>query len=173
AKCNKNSLMAKRTVPPSRTLDAFDRAILRIVQKDNRTPQRAIGEAVHLSAAAVQRRIAAMERAGVIRGNVALVDPDALSVASTAIVEVFLRDERTASIDRAKALFRRTPEVQQCYYTTGGTSFVLVILTPDMRSYEALTRSLFSDHEWIASFRTLVALDRVKSDTAIVVPDNG
>lgn len=162
--------MAKRPLPSARPLDSFDREILRIVQQDNRTPQRMIAEAVHLSAAAVQRRIAAMEQAGVIRRNVALVDPDALAVSVTAIVEVFLRDERTASIDRAKALFRATPEVQQCYYTTGGTSFVLVILTQDMRSYEALTRSLFSDHEWVASFRTLVALDRVKADTSIVIP---
>jgi DNA-binding Lrp family transcriptional regulator len=161
--------MPKRADPSTRTLDSFDCAILRIVQQDNKTPQRAIAEAVHLSAAAVQRRIAAMERAGVIRGNVALVDPDALSISITAVVEVFLRDERTESIDRAKALFRSTPEVQQCYYTTGGTSFVLVILTSDMRSYEALTRSLFSDHEWVASFRTLIALDRVKSDTSVVV----
>lgn len=162
--------MPKRADLSTHTLDSFDRAILRIVQQDNKTPQRAIAEAVHLSAAAVQRRIAAMERAGVIRGNVALVDPDALSISITAVVEVFLRDERTESIDRAKALFRSTPEVQQCYYTTGGTSFVLVILTSDMRSYEALTRSLFSDHEWVASFRTLIALDRVKSDTSVVVP---
>jgi DNA-binding Lrp family transcriptional regulator len=161
--------MPKRAVSSVRNLDSFDREILRIIQKDNKTPQRVIAEAVHLSAAAVQRRIAAMEQAGVIRGNVALVDPDVLSMSITAIVEVFLRDERTESIDRAKALFRSAPEVQQCYYTTGGTSFVLVILTADMRSYEALTRRLFSDHEWVASFRTLIALDRVKSGTSIMV----
>lgn len=133
-------------------------------------PQRSIAAAVNLSAAAVQRRIAAMEASGVITANVALVDPAAMSITVTAIVEVFLRDERTASIDRAKALFRDTTEVQQCYYTTGGTSFVLVIVTADMRSYEELTRRLFSDHEWVASFRTLVALDRVKTDTSIIIP---
>lgn len=162
--------MTKSATSTTRTLDAFDREILKIIQQDNKTPQRTIADAVHLSAAAVQRRISAMERAGVIRRNVALVEPDALGIAITAIVEVFLRDERTASIDRAKALFRATPQVQQCYYTTGGTSFVLVILAADMRAYEALTRSLFSDHEWVASFRTLVALDRVKVDTAITMP---
>jgi DNA-binding Lrp family transcriptional regulator len=162
--------MTKSATSTTRTLDAFDCEILKIIQQDNKTPQRTIAEAVHLSAAAVQRRISAMERAGVIRRNVALVEPDALGIAITAIVEVFLRDERTASIDRAKALFRATPQVQQCYYTTGGTSFVLVILAADMRAYEALTRSLFSDHEWVASFRTLVALDRVKVDTAITMP---
>jgi Lrp/AsnC family transcriptional regulator, leucine-responsive regulatory protein len=162
--------MDRRTSSGRRALDGFDRAILRIVQQDNKTPQRQIAEAVNLSAAAVQRRIAAMEKSGVITRNVAIVDPAALAITITAIVEVFLRDERTASIDRAKALFRETAEVQQCYYTTGGTSFLLVIVTADMRSYEELTRRLFSDHDWVASFRTLVALDRVKNDTSVVVP---
>ena len=46
------------------TLDSFDLAILRILQRDNTTPQRVIGETVGLSAPAVQRRIRRMEEAG-------------------------------------------------------------------------------------------------------------
>jgi DNA-binding Lrp family transcriptional regulator len=59
--------------------------------------------------------------------------------------------------------------VQQCYYVTGGISFVLVIISRDMRSYEVLTRSLFAENELVAGYRTLVALDRVKASTALVV----
>jgi len=68
-------------------LDAFDRSILRIVQRDNKTPQREIAVAVNLSTAAVQRRIAAMESAGIIAANVAMVAPLAIGLAITAIVE--------------------------------------------------------------------------------------
>jgi len=152
-------------------LDRFDRAILRIVQRDNKTPQRMIAETVNLSAAAVQRRIAAMERDGIIAANVAMVDPRAVGMAVTAIVEVHLTDERLATVDAAKALFRRAPEVQQCYYVTGGISFVVVIVCPDMVVYETITRRLFAQNEAVASFRTLVALDRVKAGTEIAVPD--
>lgn len=151
-------------------LDRYDRAILAIVQRDNKTPQRAIAEAVNLSTAAVQRRIAAMEKAGVIVANVAVVDPDAVAATITAIVEVQLKDERAPTSDRAKALFRNAPEVQQCYYVTGGISFVLVIVAPSMPAYESLTRRLFAENELVVHFRTLVALDRVKTGTAIVVP---
>lgn len=151
-------------------LDRQDRAILEILQRDNKTPQRSIGEAVHLSAAAVQRRIAAMEAAGVIAANVALVDPDAVGVTITSIVEVQLHNENAATVDRARALFRDTPEVQQCFYVTGGISFVLVILTSDMRSYERLTRRLFAENEAVKSYRSLLALDRVKADTGLVIP---
>lgn len=151
-------------------LDSFDRAILRILQQDARTPQRRIAEAVNLSAAAVQRRIAAMEAAGVISRNVALVDPVALGQDVTSIVQVTLCDERAATVDAAKALFRARPEVQQCYYVTGGVSFVMVIVTSDMRAYEALTRELFAENDCVASYASLIALDRVKVDGGIVIP---
>lgn len=152
-----------------RALDAFDLAILRIVQQDNKRPQREIAQAVNLSAAAVQRRIAAMEEAGVIAANVALVAPDALALPITAIVQVHLRDERAATVDAAKALFCAASEVQQCYYVTGGISFVLVIISPDMRAYDALTRRLFSESDLVERFHTLVALDRVKTGMSLPI----
>lgn len=155
--------------PPSkrRDLDRFDRAILQILQRDNRTPQRTIAEAVNLSTAAVQRRIAAMESAGVIAANVAILDTRALGMTITSIVEGTLTSERLETVDAAKALFQQAPEVQQCYYVTGGISFILVIVAPDMIAYEAITRRLFSQNDAVASFRSLIALDRVKMGAQI------
>lgn len=166
-----NTRFMKRAPEQRRSLDSFDRAILRIIQHDNKTPQRTIAEEVNLSAAAVQRRIAAMEEAGIIAQNAAVVDPDKVSLTITAIVELHLRDERANTVDAAKAIFRETPEVQQCYYVTGGTSFMLIIVTPDMRAYEALTRKLFATNDLVARYRTLIALDRVKTGTEIVIPE--
>jgi Lrp/AsnC family leucine-responsive transcriptional regulator len=154
---------------PSKSIDEYDRAILRILQRDNKTPQRTIGEAVNLSAAAVQRRIAAMEANRVILSNVATIDPGAVDPAITVVVEVHLENDRSAIVDAAKALFRATAEVQQCYYVTGGAGFILIILVPNMPSYEALARRLFSDNETVLTFRTLVVLDRVKTEIAITV----
>ena len=108
--------MPRKKPDPGFTLDQHDRKILRLLQRTNKVPHRIIAEAINLSTAAVQRRIIAMEAAGVIRKNVALVDPDAVSVTITAIVEVQLNDEL------------------------------------------------------VRSYRTLIALDRVKTDTAIVIP---
>lgn len=160
--------MNKKTTP--RPLDEFDRAILRIVQKDNRTPQRQIAERVNLSAAAVQRRIAAMENAGIIAGNTAVVNVQAVSMSITAIVEIRLKDERIETVDTAKTLFRSAPEVQQCYYVTGGISFILIVVAPDMSAYEEITRRLFAQNDSVASYRSLIALDRVKAGSAVVIP---
>lgn len=154
--------MSKRPPPPAGALDRFDLAILAILQKDNTTPQRAIGEAVALSAPAVQRRIKRMEESGVIRANVALVDPAEVGQPLTIFVEVQLESERAQLIDAAKREFAAAPEVQQCYYVTGEADFILVIVVATMSEYEALTRRLFFENSNVKKFRTFVAMDRVK-----------
>lgn len=55
-------------------LDAWDKNILTLLQRDNRLSQREIAEQVNLSPSAVNRRIAALEEAGIIKGNVSLID---------------------------------------------------------------------------------------------------
>ncbi|WP_372395829.1 Lrp/AsnC family transcriptional regulator [Azospirillum sp. HJ39] len=154
--------MRSRTAPSPDQLDDQDRAILRLLQKDNGTPQRVIGEAVHLSAPAVQRRIARMEANGVIRRNVAVIDPVAVGQGVTVVVEVQTVNDRSPVVDAAKRMFRDAPEVQQCYFVTGRASFILILLAPDMAGYEALSRRLFADNELVNSFQTLVVLDPVK-----------
>jgi len=72
-------------------------------------------------------------------------------------------------VGAAKAMVHDTPDVQHCYFVTGGVSFVLIV-TRDMRSYEALTRRLFAESDLVERYRTLLALDRVKADTSIVIP---
>jgi Lrp/AsnC family transcriptional regulator, leucine-responsive regulatory protein len=148
-------------------LDAFDLAILNILQRDNSTPQRVIGDAVNLSAPAVQRRIRRMEETGVIQANVAIVDPAQVGQPITIFVEVEVISETAALIDAAKREFASVPEVQQCYYVTGEADFVLVIVVPTMGAYEALTRRLFFGNNNVKRFRTFVAMDRVKVGLAV------
>jgi Lrp/AsnC family leucine-responsive transcriptional regulator len=155
---------------PGADLDQFDLAILAIIQKDTTTPQRLIGEAVNLSAPAVQRRIKRMQEAGVIQANVAVVDPVKVGQAITIFVEVEMESELAAEIDAAKRAFAGTPEVQQCYYVAGEFDFVLVVLVPDMAAYEVLTRQLFFGNNNVKRFRTLVAMDRVKVGLAVPLP---
>ncbi|MCP6717875.1 Lrp/AsnC ligand binding domain-containing protein, partial [Klebsiella pneumoniae] len=77
---------------------------------------------------------------------------------------VYLQDERAETVQNAKARFQSEPEVQQCYYVTGGTSFILIVVTTDMAAYQALTQRLFEENDSVNRFRSLIALDRVKTD---------
>jgi DNA-binding Lrp family transcriptional regulator len=148
-------------------LDDFDRGILALLQTDNRTPQRDIAEAVNLSSSAVNRRIAALEEAGVIKANVAVVDPAKVGRPITIIAEVAVESERLDLLDRVRRRFERCPDVQQVYYVTGEVDFVLVMAVADMAEYERLTRELFFAEGNVKSFRTLVVMGRSKVSLAV------
>ena len=150
-------------------LDSFDRQILALLQKDSRMPQRDISAHVKLSASAVNRRIAALEAAGVIQRNVAVVDPAKVGKPITIIVAVSLESERLDLLDAARRRFVTSPAVQQVYYVTSEVDFVLVVNVADMAEYEALTRELFFTDAKIKSFRTMVAMDRSKVSLAVDV----
>ena len=96
---------------PSASLDSFDLAILNVLQRDNSTPQRVIGDAVNLSAPAVQRRIRWMEETGVIQANVAVIDPVRVGQPITIFMEIEVISETAELIDAAKREFAAVPEV--------------------------------------------------------------
>ena len=150
-------------------LDAFDRKILTLLQKDSRMPQRDIGDAVHLSASAVNRRIAAMEAAGVITAYQAIADPAKVGQPITIIVEVTVESERLDLLDAVKRRLLACPEVQQLYYVTGEVDLVVILTVADMAEYQQLTRQLFFAESNVKSFRTMVAMERSKVSLAISV----
>lgn len=148
-------------------LDSFDLAILRILQRDNSTPQRSIGAAVNLSAPSVQRRIRRMETEGVIARNAALLDQTKLGLPLTIFVQVELVSETPADIDRMKTRLREAPEVQQCFYVTGEADFILVVVVASMAAYEDFTRRTFFQDGNVRKFRTFVSMDAVKTGMAL------
>ena len=143
-------------------LDNYDVKILGLLQRDSKISQRELSEAVNLSPSAVNRRVAALESAGVIAGTVCVVDPSAVGHPITILVEVKLESERLDLLDELKTRFSACPQVQQVYYVTGDVDFMLVLVVKDMTEYEQLTRDLFFSSGNVKGFRTYVAMQRVK-----------
>jgi Lrp/AsnC family transcriptional regulator, leucine-responsive regulatory protein len=150
-------------------LDAFDRKILARYQHDTQVPAAEIGAQVGLSAAAVQRRLKRLREAGVIEAETARISPKAVGLPVTCIVGVDLRDESTREMTRFKRRMTSRPEVQQCYYVTGQTDFMLVVIAASMEAYEAFTREALLDDANVQGFTTHVVLDRVKTGMALPI----
>jgi DNA-binding Lrp family transcriptional regulator len=145
-------------------LDEFDRKILQLVQVDNLMPQREISERVGLSAPAVARRLQRLRATGIIKRDISVVNEGALGRPLTIVVEVATENERLYLIDEMKRRFASCPQVQQCYYVTGETDFILIMNVSDMDEYTSLTRQLFFKGGNVKSFRTCVAMEKVKTD---------
>ena len=143
-------------------LDAIDRQLLTVLQRDARVPLDALAERVDASVATVQRRLKRLREGGAIVREVAIVDPPALGRSMTFLVMVELERERAHDLDAFRRALRDEPLVQQAYYVTGETDFALVCLAHDMAEFEDLTRRLFLDRPNVRRFRTSVVMDRTK-----------
>ncbi len=148
-------------------LDDFDRALLKHLQAECQTPLRELAERVHLSTASVQRRVQRLKQEGYIKANVAVLDPDKLGQVITIFVEVRAKKTHAADLEALKARFSG-PEIQQCYYVTGAADFMLVLLVPSMSRFQQLCDTLFHGNPNVEWFRTLVALDRVKTTLEVL-----
>ncbi|MFT5722887.1 MAG: Lrp/AsnC family leucine-responsive transcriptional regulator [Motiliproteus sp.] len=143
-------------------IDNFDRHILEIVQQSNRTTSEQIAERVGLSPAAVQRRLKRMREQQLIQADVSVVNPKAVGRAVTLIVQVSLERERADLMDAFKKEMKNNKAVQQCYYVTGSSDFILLVTAVDMEGYERFTREAFFDNANVRNFQTNVVMDTVK-----------
>ena len=53
--------------------------------------------------------------------------------------------------------------VQQCFYVTGETDYILVVTATDMDDYQAICKRLFEGDENIRRYSTSIALERIKT----------
>ena len=153
-------------------LDQFDIQILEILQQDNMTSQRDIGNKIGLSAAAIQRRIKKMREEKVITANISVINPEEVASQILLFVEIELDTDKIEFIDEIKSTFNKTPQIQQCYYVTGEVDFALIMVVNTMREYESLTRKLFFSNSNIRRFKTFVNMHTVKTGLQIPLPKN-
>src|SRR6056297_3716301 len=97
-------------------LDDTDRAILRELQRNARTPFSEIARRIDMSSATVHDRVNRMEDAGVIEGYHAKVDPKALDYGISAVVGLQVEQgQEDETLDRLEDI----PGVQRVHLTTG------------------------------------------------------
>ena len=117
-------------------LDPVNLRLLSELQADGRISLAQLGRRVGLSAPAVAERVQRLERAGVIRGYHAELDPRALGFPVTAIVRIRPSPGR---LQRIPEIARETPEVAECYRITGEDCYLLRI---QLRSIDDLEEVL-------------------------------
>lgn len=128
-----------------RDLDRVDRQILTILQRDGRITNQALSEAVALSPRACLDRVRRLEKAGVISGYLALVEPRALGSLLTIVVEVTLKDQTQATHTRFETRMRACDEVVECFLVSGSCDYVLRLACRDLDHYRELTNAWTDD----------------------------
>lgn len=123
---------------PDSVLDELDSAILRYLERNGRTTNYEIGEAVGLSASAASRRILALEATGAIRGYRAIIDDRLLGKSMTVYIRVTLERQSAAVLGAFETAVRRCREIVSCHLMAGQYDYMLVARVADIADYGRL-----------------------------------
>jgi Lrp/AsnC family leucine-responsive transcriptional regulator len=119
----------------SQLLDPINRRLLSELQADARVTMAELGRRINLSAPAVADRVQRLERAGVITGYRAEVDPKALGFPIAAVVRV---RPTTRQLQKIPELAREIPEVVDCHRITGEDCFFVKLHLRSMDDLEGI-----------------------------------
>ena len=136
-------------------LDETDRAILRILTRDARTPFSEIARRIDMSSATVHDRVGRMEDAGVIEGYHASVDERTVGYDVRALVG--LRVEQGREED-ALARLREIESVQAIHLTTGEWDVILRVIAEDTDHLRELMFDRIAEMDGFARSQTMIVL---------------
>ena len=133
-------------------LDELDLRILEQLQNDASISNQELALRVHASPPTCLRRVRRLSEQGVIRRQVALLDPG----------EEYLQPfERLMAPEAA---------VTQCYRVSTGVDFIVILQVSDMTAYHKLAHALFTSQANIRNIRSFFSIHQAKFETRVPLP---
>lgn len=147
-------------------IDDMNRRILRELTRDGRQTNLQLAERVGLSPSACLRRVQELERAGVIRGYRAVLDPERLGIGFTAYVTVGLNSHTKAAQEAFERAIARAPQVRECHNVTGTVEYLLRVETADLPAYKHWHTEVLGVLPQVQAVTTFVVMGSPKDERA-------
>ncbi len=150
-------------------LDATDRRILTVLQKEGRITNAELSERVNLSPSACHRRVQRLEEEGFIAGYVALLDVRRMGRPTTVFVEITLQSQADEVLDAFEKAVGRVPDVLECHLMAGSADYLLKIAVQDTEDFARIHRQWLTRLPGVAQMQSSFALRTVVKTTALSV----
>ncbi|MEO6846997.1 MAG: Lrp/AsnC family transcriptional regulator [Chthoniobacterales bacterium] len=142
-------------------------ALIRILQKNALTPREDIARQLDFSIDEVEKKIAELEKEGIILGYSALINREKWDTDRvTALIEVKITPEREGGFDRVAARIARFEEVQSCYLMSGGYDLLIVVEGNSLKEVAAFVAQRLSTVEAVQGTATRFRLKTYKENGA-------
>ncbi len=150
-------------------LDATDRRILGVLQKECRVTNAELSDRVNLSPSACHRRVQRLEDEGFIAAYVALLDARKMGRATTVFVEITLQGQADDVLDAFEREVARVPDILECHLMAGTADYLIKIMAEDTEDFARIHRQFLSRLPGVRQMQSSFALRTVVKTTALAV----
>ncbi|MBP2200093.1 MULTISPECIES: Lrp/AsnC family transcriptional regulator [Pantoea] len=150
-----------------KTLDRFDMAILRILQRDGSVSNVALADKINLSPPACLRRVERLKKLGFIKNYVALLDPSTLNAGLVVMIGVVLDRSTPESFKDFEGAVSKIRGCMECHMVSGEFDYIMLIRTADNQSFNKLHAEQLLFLPGVRQIRSFIGLREVFSTTQI------
>ena len=101
-----------------------------------------------------------------ITGRVALVDPAAVDLDVTALVNIRTNDHSSGWVTTFQSAIDEFPEIVEAFRTSGDIDYLLKVLVPSITAYDEFYKRLI-DAVDLYDVRTIFVMEEMKHTTAL------
>jgi DNA-binding Lrp family transcriptional regulator len=148
------------------TIDAIDKRILNILQRNAIESVKEIANKVGLSASPTYERIKRMERLGIISKYVALLDKEQIDKGMVVMCNVSLKKHAQAILEKFESTIVKLDEVMEVQCMSGTYDYLLKVVTKDVKSYHDFVMHKLSSIDNIAHVQSWFVMKEIKMGTA-------
>ena len=150
-------------------LDAIDKKLLELLQKDSKQTSKQLSLHLNLSVTAVYERVKKLEKAGVITNYVALLDKNKIDKSFLAFCHLKLEKHTKEHIVVFEKEIIKLAEVTECFHVSGDYDYILKIYVKDMDEYRDFMVNKLTTLKHIGSTYSTFTIGKVKDSSAIVL----
>ena len=149
-------------------MDRIDRRILECVQEDSTLSVADIADKVGLSSTPCWRRIQKLEKTGVIRKRVALLDRNRLNLGVDVFVAIKTSQHSAEWFDSFSKAVDDFPEVVEFYRMSGDIDYLMRVVVRDIAAYDEFYKRLIQQVD-LFDVSSSFAMEQLKYTTAFPV----
>lgn len=147
-------------------MDKIDMQILDLLQVDCSRPIAEVAKKVGLSVTPCWRRIQNLEKAGVIKGRVVLLDAEKMMLSLSVFVAVKTDQHNAKWLEEFARIVSLRKEVVECYRMSGEVDYLLRVVVQDMAAYDRFYKALISEIK-LTDVSSSFAMEEIKYSTAL------
>jgi DNA-binding Lrp family transcriptional regulator len=148
-------------------VDDLDLKILKLLQSDAKLTAKNLGDRIALSQTPVYERIKKLERNGVIKKYVALLEPEKLNKSLVVFMNITIREHAVGSRDLAIQQITSLDEVTEFFHTSGQFDFVAKVKVSKVSDYRDFLVEKMTIIDNIKNIESHIVLEEIKYSTCL------
>jgi DNA-binding Lrp family transcriptional regulator len=145
-------------------LDLTDKKILNLLQQNSKANIKEIALKIGLTQTPTYERIKRLEKDGVIKNYIAVLDKEKVGYTIEVFCQVTLLVHSKEMITRFENAVNKIDEVMECFHVAGNYDYLLKIIVKDMSSYQAFLKNKLSVLDSVANVQSTFVMSSTKDN---------